>query len=87
MEISVGRKWKIQTTSTSYDVMHLEGKVGKETWKVKYSCTSLQGAVQTFFDMKVRAIQSSDATEIIAAMTRIKEDLVKAIPNLKVVIE
>lgn len=87
MEIPVGKKWRIKSTPTSYDVEHMEGKKGKETWKTKYSYTTLQGAAQAFFEMKVRAIESSDAAEIIAAMEKIKNKLIKAIPNLKVVIE
>jgi hypothetical protein len=86
MEIKVGRKWRIKSTSTSWDVDHMEGKKGKEAWKTKYSCVDLQAAVQEFFEMKVRAIESSDADQIIKSMTRIKNDLVKRVPNLKLVV-
>lgn len=87
MEIKVGKKWRIKSTPSSWDVDHMEGKKGKEAWKTKYSCVDLQGAVQVFFDMKVRAIESSDADQIVKSMARIKKNLAKAIPNLKVVVD
>lgn len=87
MEIAVGRKWRIHTTATSYDVEHLEGRGKNQNWKTKYSCNTLQGAVQAFFDHKVRAIQGKEPKEIILAIIEAKEALIKAVPNLKVVIE
>ena len=86
MEIKVGRKWRIRSTSSSWDVDHMEGKGKSMKWTTKYSCVSLQSAVQEFFDMKVRAINSSDADQIVKAMTRIKDDLVKQVPNLRLVV-
>ncbi|MFH1740576.1 MAG: hypothetical protein ABIH23_16330 [bacterium] len=89
MLIQVSREWRIQTCEQTWNVERLSGsKRGKAKdssrddvsdrkykWVCVAFCSSLESAVQTLYEHRVRRIEGSDLEKIIDAVNEIKSEI------------